>query len=224
MPLTEQAYQQIKRMIVTCELPPNSMVKEDVLKETLGMSRTPVREALQRLAMDDLIVVYPRRGMLVAPVTIRQVKEVFQIREIIEVQIALQVIDSIDLEPLRKFYLRFNELEQSKVTLSDNEYYDLDFSFHRMIVAASHNQYIVDFMEKVYDKDYRIRVLTTRTAMDRKEGTMSEHLVIVDAFINRDRQTLQEALTSHIKKSFKAAIANAITSAMADGDKEVLFP
>ncbi|MGB4688905.1 MAG: GntR family transcriptional regulator, partial [Candidatus Nanopelagicales bacterium] len=82
--LAEQAYSSIRRLIVTAELAPGSVLSEAELQDSLGLGRTPIREALRTLANDHLVDVYPRRGMFVAGVDVRDLRALSEVRAVLE--------------------------------------------------------------------------------------------------------------------------------------------
>src|SRR4051795_10593826 len=84
----DRAYYAIRELIVTLELPPGSVVKEPELTQRLGIGRTPVREALRRLAQERLIEVFPRRGMLVTKVDVRDLARLCEVRAVLEPEAA----------------------------------------------------------------------------------------------------------------------------------------
>src|ERR1700733_7840537 len=84
MTLTEQAYRQIEELICTLQLPPGTLLGEFALAERLGIGRTPIREALQRLALDGLVVVIPRRGILVSEINLQTQLRLLEMRRVVE--------------------------------------------------------------------------------------------------------------------------------------------
>ena len=82
--LSEQAYQQIRRMIIRLDLAPGEVVREDALQRQLGIGRTPIREALQRLAREQFVTVVPRRGMLVSRLDVAELSMLYETRAIME--------------------------------------------------------------------------------------------------------------------------------------------
>ena len=82
--LSEQAYGQLRRMIVRLDFAPGDVLREDALQDTLGMSRTPIREALQRLAREHFVTVIPRRGMFVSGIDVSELGLLFETRSVLE--------------------------------------------------------------------------------------------------------------------------------------------
>ena len=90
LPLKEQAYHHLKDQIMKCQMMPGSLLSEHDIAQEMGISRTPVREAILRLSEEGFITIYPRKGMIVSPVSFKDIQDVFQIRMMIEPQAAVQ--------------------------------------------------------------------------------------------------------------------------------------
>src|SRR5882757_10761310 len=93
---TTDAYRRLKRLILTLELPPGTPMSEPMLMELLGAGRTPVREALRRLSDDRLVVIFPRRGLVVAQLGLSEVQQLYEARITIEKQTAFLAAERAD--------------------------------------------------------------------------------------------------------------------------------
>src|SRR5438045_2311569 len=145
----DRAYYAIRELIVTLELPPGSVVKEPELTQRLGIGRTPVREALRRLAQERLIEVFPRRGMLVTKVDVRDLARLCEVRLALEpeaARLAAERATQADLDELRAL---LEELEGPSRRES-RALIDLDERIHRAVYQASHNPYLVETLEEYY--------------------------------------------------------------------------
>ena len=94
--LKDTVYDQIKTKIIECEYPPDSILTEARLMEDTGVSRTPIREAINRLAHENLVMVIPKKGILVKGITIRDIIQVFETREIIEPELMREYGDRLN--------------------------------------------------------------------------------------------------------------------------------
>jgi DNA-binding GntR family transcriptional regulator len=110
--LADEAYARIRRRIVGCDLAPGEQVTEGQLVETHGIGKTPVREALQRLAQEGLVQPIRRHGYRVAPITLRDVRDLFGLRLIIEPAAAELAVGRIDVAQLRDIQARYTALRQ----------------------------------------------------------------------------------------------------------------
>src|SRR2546430_2821677 len=111
--LADRAYHAIREMIVSLELPPGAVIDERGLTERLGIGRTPTREALRRLAQERLVEVYPRRGMFVTSVEIRDLASLAELRSLLESQVARLAAERATAEDRRGIDTHFDELGDS---------------------------------------------------------------------------------------------------------------
>lgn len=206
LPLKARAYRLIKDKIITCEMMPGVDISEEELAKELGSSRTPIREAILRLEQEKFVTIYPRKGCIVSYITNKDIHEVFQVREIVETQAAKIVCRTISEEKLLEFRDRFGQIGLEGNLINDTDFFELDIEFHRYIVNSTNNRYLIEFMNKIYDQDYRIRVLATRLHEYEKKRNRPEHLEIIDAFIKKDEKKLEKSTLQHIQNAYKAAL------------------
>ena len=126
--MQNQAYQFIRKKIESCEYAPNDMLSESLLREELGFSRTPVREAIGRLAQEGLVRVYPKRGIMVSPISIGDIHKIFEVRALVEPYALTAHNDKIDLAELARFSEIFHSYSGGG---EDGEIYDVDDRFPR---------------------------------------------------------------------------------------------
>ncbi|WPC40408.1 GntR family transcriptional regulator [Clostridium sp. JS66] len=203
--LKYKAYEFIKEKIINCEMKPGSDISEDDLMEQLKTSRTPIREALMKLEQEGLVDIFPRKGIFVAQITFKDIHDIFEIRQIIEIQMAKVICDNIPTERLLYFKEKFEQMDEGGNYITDRDFFHLDLEFHKTIVETTGNNYLIEFMNKIYDKDYRIRVLTTRFKEERKRNKM-EHLNIINSILDKDKDKIEKYLMQHIENSKHAAL------------------
>jgi len=204
--LKDKAYEHIKSKIILCEMMPGSDISEEELANELGISRTPVREAIMMLENENLVHVFPRKGSFVSQITLKDIQEIFQIREVVETQVGKMVCKTISEEMLMAFRARFEAIDSDGNYISYRDFFELDLEFHKFIVNSSGNQYLIEFMNKIYDKDYRIRVLTTSKFEEERKRNRTEHLDIVDAFLSKDEGRVEKCMLEHIRHARRGAI------------------
>jgi DNA-binding GntR family transcriptional regulator len=139
--LSDKAYQMIRQKIITLELPPLSPIDEQALMEELRLGRTPIREALQRLASEDLILLAPRRGMFVADISITDLQKVFELRMALEgfcARLAAQRASGKQIEAMK-------QVVQALEGVPDEDYRGLmviDERFHELLYEAAQLSYL----------------------------------------------------------------------------------
>ena len=206
LPLKEKAYNLIKEKIIHCEFMPGDDISEEQLAKEIGASRTPIREALLRLEQEKLVNIYPRKGIVIAPISVKEIHEVFQIREIVESQVAKIACKMIPEEHMLNFKEHFKKIDTAEYTMTDIEYFDLDIEFHKYIVSSSKNNHLIEFMNKIFDQDYRMRVIVMKTSMQERKRNRPEHLEIINAILQKDEAKIEDAIRKHIANARNAAL------------------
>jgi GntR family transcriptional regulator, rspAB operon transcriptional repressor len=149
--LAEQAYRQIHRMIMRCELAPSAEVTQNELVASTGLGRSPVREALGRLTAEGLMISRPRFGYQVAPITLADVREIFGLREIVEsaaAEVACQLASDADFDQLDALCVAPDPAEDAETAMARNR------DFHLLIGRLSGNRRLADVIERlVWESD-----------------------------------------------------------------------
>ena len=206
IPLKEKAYLKLKDKIIKCKLQPGEMINEIELAEKFSMSRTPVREAILKLSSEDLVTIYPRKGIMVSEITLKDIREVFQIRELIEPEAAKKFHNNMSEEYLISMRKKFEEIEFQLIGDVALKYYDLDIEFHKYIIASTKNDMLIEFIDKIYDRDYRIRVKSTLMIEDIEDRSKPEHFEVIDALLSGNSENIYNTLKTHLENSKKAAL------------------
>lgn len=206
IPLKEKSYNLIKQKIIKCEIMPGEQILEAEIAEELGISRTPVREALLRLSEEKLVTIYPRKGIIASPITIKDIHEVFEIREIVETQIAKTACNNMSKDYLIDLKRRFENAEFNLDRENATKYFELDLEFHKYIVKSGNNERLIKFTNQIYDLDYRIRVMSTLQVEDIEKRSRPEHFAIIDALISKDINKIERTVREHINSSKETAL------------------
>ncbi|KAB1073583.1 GntR family transcriptional regulator [Methylobacterium planeticum] len=141
--LTEKAYQQLEELITTLALPPGMVLGEQNLVQRLGIGRTPIREALQRLARDGLVVVMPRRGILVSEINVRTQMRLLETRRVLERLIARLAAERATQEERTVFAGLAQAMRAAAAASDDLAFMRLDHQFNELVAAASRNEFAV---------------------------------------------------------------------------------
>lgn len=204
VPAKDFAYEYVKRRILEFVLPPGHIVTEMDIATVTGLSRTPVREAFLRLDAESLIDLLPRRGALVSPVTVRQIKELSETRLVLELHAAQQIcrnrIACAD---------ELNDLaeRQRALTADGASYVDIiecDVTFHTRLVAAVGNTELTHLYESMGDRQRRTGIAAFRAQPGRPESAMEHHRAIVTALATYDEHTAESMLREHLHRSTPA--------------------
>ncbi len=145
--LTDLAYQRIEEELVTLELAPGSVVSEARLSVRIGIGRTPIREALQRLAHAGLVVILPRRGILISEINLRSQLQLIEVRREVERLIAGNAADRASVGERQRFQTIADEMLRAADTDDDRAFLRLDRELNDLSVTASRNEFAAKSMQ-----------------------------------------------------------------------------
>lgn len=198
--LKERAYKVIKDKIINCELAPGELLNEKSLIDQIGTSRTPIREALNRLEQENLIRIIPRRGMFVSDISIRDIINLYQVRENIDPYVTRLATPLASEEKLLFYRNQFDNIKGNDFASS----IQLDREFHYFIAESCNNNYLLQMVGNIYTQNHRIRILASKLPQRIIDST-KEHLAIISYMLKRDANMAAEAMRSHILNSRDAA-------------------
>lgn len=199
--LKHQAYNILKEKIIYCSYPPGSQLNEEVLQNEMGMSRTPIRDALSRLEQEGLITIRPKKGITVEPLRIKELNMIYEVRMLLECYAITTYGEVIDENKILEFYHIFSNADK----MTEEEYYRADDAFHDMLISVIPNRYIAQSYEQITNQNTRVRVLTGHRTRKRLAATNSEHLNILIACMKRDWKQAAVYMQEHLTHSKSAA-------------------
>ena len=199
--LKQQAYDEIKRKIVTCEYAPNTLLNEELLREELHVSRTPIRDALSRLEQKGLITILPKKGIMVSSLSINDINMVFEVRMMYEPYALLHYGSRIPYSVLTHSYELLSDLDAMS---EDWAFFQADDAFHAAVVQAIGNRFLLQTYEWIQDQNLRFRVMTGQTSAPRLEDTSKEHTRILEACLKKDWSEAASAMKDHLLNSKNA--------------------
>ncbi len=195
--LTQQISDHIRSEIIHDSIKPGEWIREKALTEQFGISRTPLREALQILATQRLIEIIPNRGAVVVALSddeIRHLLEVYARLDVFAAELACEKATAEDDEAIRRHLATMTEAYR----LADRyAYFDANQAFHLAIAAASHNPVLIEMHAQVNLRLYRTRYLGVLQA-ENWARALNEHEPIVDAFLARNVALLTRLVSEHL--------------------------
>lgn len=199
--LKYHVYQDLKEKLINCIYPPGSMLNEVQLASQYGLSRTPIREAINRLEMDGYVKVIPKKGIYVTDISLNDVLQIFQTRIEIE-PIALRLaIPYLNQDELLFFQKRFESED-----LSITDAFRLDTAMHLFFVEHCGNSYLIEMMRRLFDDNTKAVIATGQNSAKIHDARL-EHLEILNSLIRRDDiETSVNCLRSHIETCRRAAL------------------
>jgi DNA-binding GntR family transcriptional regulator len=194
--IAERAYHELRDRIVTLQLPPGAILREDELMRELGIGRTPLREAVKRLALENLVAVQPRRGTFVTHVDVADIVHITEVRVELEAQAAELAALRMDADARARAEALVTELE----TLSSEDHGALmrfDQRIHRFVYATSRNPYLAETLERYFALSLRVWYVV----LDRVPGlggAVHDQERLLEALLARDPPRARVIMREHI--------------------------
>ena len=201
-PLSEIVSDAIREAIRTGALAPRERLMEIHLANRLGVSRTPIREAIRRLEQEGFVVMIPRRGAYVADMSMKDISQVFEVRTALEELAAGLAAQRISKEEVEALY---GVLAKAKKCMDNNEWdnlVELDGEFHEILYKASRNTRLLEISMNLHDQVRRFRSFLVEQP-GRAETTWAEHRQVVDALAAHNATKAKEALVQHLHSAEK---------------------
>jgi DNA-binding GntR family transcriptional regulator len=209
--LSERAYQQIRRMIIRLDLAPGTVVREDQLQIELGMGRTPIREALQRLVRDQFVTVIPRRGVFVSSIDVSELATLYETRAIIEPYAARLACARGTASHWDAMAAALDRAVQPGTTAL--ELLDIDRECHELVWQAAENRFLTDTLDMLYAQSDRLWHMYLSDVDDMADA-VAEHREILGALRDGDGERAAKLTEDHIR-SFDAQIRTAVQRRLA---------
>lgn len=194
---SQSAYEYIKELILDGSLAPRADISEIRLQQELGVSRTPVREALKRLQDEGFVETYARKGTFVADVTMETVQDLYETRLLIEPFMTKNAVDTVPrdwMEDLRCRLLEAPPLQGDENILAIMK---MDTELHTTICSCCPNRFLRESLRLVYEHDRRIR-LKTRKNYDQVYFSQKEHVLILDTMLEGDKEKAEQLSREHV--------------------------
>ncbi len=206
--LSDRAYYRIRELIVSLTLPPGSILNERELMQELGLGRTPVREALRTLAREQLVEVYPRRGIFVSGVDVGDLAGLSEVRLALESAGARIAAERALPEDRERCAELLDELEAAANEDDERGLIELDQRIHRHVYTCTHNPFLARTLEEYYVLTLRIWfVALDRVA--RLDDAVREHRELLQAIRDGDADTAEEVMRRHVA-GFERAIRDVL--------------
>ena len=205
LPLRDVVFNTLRQAILRGELKPGERLMEIQLANKLGVSRTPIREAIRKLELEGLVLMIPRRGAEVAEITEKSLRDVLEVRGALEelaVKLACKKITDEQIAELRAAEKEFEQaLSSGDVTV----YAEADVKFHDVIYRATDNQRLIQLLFNLREQMYRYRVEYLKR--EEAHGTLlNEHKKIIETIAIRDMDAAVDAVCQHIDNQVSAVI------------------
>ncbi len=200
--LKVKAYEYIREQIMNCVYQPGELLSESKIVEALGVSRTPVREALNRLEQENLIRIVPKQGIWVSDISFGMIMSIYETRILVEPEAIRKYGNQVPVDELEKLI----KIVETMQGMDEKQAVDADIGIHRLIMHAMPNEFIHGMMEKVYMQNHRIGILTGRLEKKRITESVNEHRIILENVQAGEYEKAAEAMVHHLINSRQASL------------------
>ncbi|MEU4396110.1 GntR family transcriptional regulator [Kribbella sp. NPDC023855] len=197
IPAAERVYAYVKAAILDRVYPGNELLTEGELATAVGVSRTPVREALLRLEESGLVKLYPKKGALVLPVLAQEVNDVLEARELIETHAAAKVWPRRK-QLAEKLVPLVQEMRKHRKAGDAKSFLEADRAFHEAIVGAAGNQILAKLYNSLRDRQVRMGVPGIEMQPARMDKSIAAHQEMIDALGSNSVKRFRELVIDHI--------------------------
>ena len=205
LPLRDVVFNTLRQAILRGELKPGERLMEIQLANKLGVSRTPIREAIRKLELEGLVLMIPRKGAEVAEITEKSLRDVLEVRralEVLAVQLACEKVTNEEIRELERVAKEFQQVVNS----SDiTEIAEVDVCFHDIIYTATDNQKLIQLLNNLREQMYRYRVEYLK-----RDGVfpqlIAEHEAIIRHIENNEKEKATEVMCRHIDNQVETVI------------------
>ena len=197
LPLRDVVFNTLREAILKGELQPGERLMELQLASKLGVSRTPIREAIRMLEQEGLAVTVPRKGAEVARMTLKDMEDVLEIREALDELAAQIACERISSEQMNRLMDTKKEFERILASGEVKEIADVDVKFHDIIYEANDNAKLVYLLNNLREQLFRYRVEYLKNP-ENYPALIQEHEAIVSALEARDKAKVTEAMHEHV--------------------------
>ncbi len=196
-PLGEVVFENLRDAILTGKLAPGERLMEIQLAETLGVSRTPVREAMKRLEQEDFIEVVPRKGAYVKMLDSKDILDVLELRYLIEGFAAKRAAENMTDRDIEAMQSLIDEFEEAVANDDTTALIETDYKFHDRIYSVNKNTKLKEMIRNLQEQFYRFRTIYFTEYNNYSEITAG-HREILKAFIEKDGERAEKIVQEHI--------------------------
>lgn len=207
LPLRDVVFNTLRQAIITGEFAPGERLMEISLANRLGVSRTPVREAIRKLELEGLVIMIPRKGAQVAKITEKNLRDVIEIRTVLEEFATVLACERITQDGVIKATSGTRRLHSCRRKRRHSRYRQQDEAFHDTIFQATNNDRLISIINNLREQFYRYRMEYVKDIRQRS-NLVEEHRELLDAISTRDTVKAKQLMRAHILKQQQEVINN----------------
>ncbi|MDD4369934.1 MAG: GntR family transcriptional regulator [Anaerostipes sp.] len=207
LPLRDVVFNTLRQAIITGEFAPGERLMEIALANRLGVSRTPVREAIRKLELEGLVVMIPRKGAEVAKITEKDLRDVLEVRSSLEELAAELATERLNGEFKEKIISALRAFEEAIEKQDDAGIADTDMDFHDIIFEATQNKRLITIINNLREQMYRYRLEYVKD-QEYHSVLLREHKELVKAMFDGDKLEARRIMKTHIENQEETVIRN----------------
>lgn len=205
LPLRDVVFNTLREAILKGELVPGERLMENALADRMGVSRTPIREAIRKLELEGLVTMIPRKGAEVAKITEKDIRDLLEVRATLEALAVRLACEKMTQETIDKLIFLKNEFVRAAKIKDVDLIIHKDIEFHDAIFAATGNDKLIQIVSNLREQIYRFRVKYIQEMKD-YQVLIEEHEKIVECIKNHDIKAAESIAIYHIANQEKAVI------------------
>ena len=203
--LRDQAYEAIKERIITCQFQPGACLNEASVSALLGFGRTPVHQAIDRLMLEEMVDVIPRKGVIIKPVIFQDVMQMIEIRMANETQCARLAAVRAEQSHIEAMSAVLAKAERAIDRQDVHGLMELDREFHMLLAGATKNFELAEIIRRLNERSLRFWFISFTTP-DHHQSFQRQHQALFEAVRNHDADGAEEAMRVHIE-AFRKSVA-----------------
>ncbi len=205
LPLRDVVFKTLRQEILTGKLKPGERLMEIQLANKLGVSRTPIREAIRKLELDGLVIMIPRRGAEVAQITLKDLKDVMEVRCALDVLAIELACERMERDERSKLYQACENFREAVKTKDTRKLAEADVAFHDAIVLSTGNTRLIQLVSNLSEQMYRYRFEYLKDATSH-EMLQQEHMEMYQSILKKDKAAAASVVRKHINNQEEAII------------------
>lgn len=198
--LRDFVFDNIQEAIIEKRIKEGKRLTEDYISKSLNVSRTPVREAIYRLASSGMVRIIPHRGFIINRWSLKEIKDVLEVRAVLEslaVELAITSILPEEIEDLKRLLIKMEKsIENDDIKSSDI----LNTLFHEKIILASKNKEIYNVINLIKNKIHNFRIISLYTPKRIRQLSFKEHKITLEAILKKDKKLAKKSIENHIHR------------------------
>lgn len=203
--LRDRAYEAIKEKIITCQFQPGECINEASVSTLLGLGRTPVHQAIDRLMLEEMVDVIPRKGVIVKPVILQDVLQMIEVRMVNETQCARLAADRAEATHIEQMAGVLGKATHAIDKQDVHGLMELDREFHLLLARATKNFELAEIIRRLNERSLRFWFISFKTP-DHHRSFQRQHEALFDAVRSHDADAAEDAMRVHIE-AFRKSVA-----------------